>query len=113
MCDLNDEDVSTIWEVRRVRARKSYRCETCCAPIHAGEAYARIFSLFEGQASDQTVCVPCQDDNEEFGKAHGYSPNPSAFYSYLSECIRDEGERWAPMLERLNTRLTAAKEATR
>ena len=50
----------TIYEGRRVRARKAHVCGACKDAINPGHAYTRVFILFDGKATSIKRCLRCQ-----------------------------------------------------
>ncbi len=112
MCDLSYEETSTVYKVTRIaRARTKHRCDGCGRIIAVGEAYDRHDSLYDGSWTTEEACLECAEALTEFGKAHRFTPSPSTFSEYLSECVGwdEEGKHWEPMRLALNQRIAASK----
>lgn len=113
MCDFDfdAEERCDAWVVTVHRARVPRWCWCCRMPIFAGESYQRVFSIYDRSPSVEEACLSCSYDVTVFGEAHRFTPSHSTFYEYLSECIRggDDGERWRPVMERLEARIEVAR----
>ena len=110
MCFI-DLDMATVWRESERKARKEHKCSCCWGGILIGARYLSRFSVHDGRASSERMCLPCRDAREEFTAAHehdgAYIPVPSFFSEMLAECIGDGEEsekRWAPMLDAINAR---------
>jgi hypothetical protein len=54
------DETYTVYDERRVRARKQHRCAACREAIKPGHAYTRIGIVFDGCASTIKRCLRCQ-----------------------------------------------------
>ena len=55
-CDYEPSDV---WNQRRVKARKAWKCGECCGTISIGETYHRAKSLYDGRWDTFRRCEDC------------------------------------------------------
>lgn len=110
MCDFDFDGEGTLgfWTQTHPVARQARRCVLCKRTIWPGERYLRESSKWDGTVSATAACVDCENDRNEFAKAHGNQfPFMETFWQYLTECIvdDDEGEKWKPMLMRIIERI--------
>ena len=129
MCQIEPEGHCTVWNENTVkRARKRHRCDACSGFIQIGDSYLDHFSTYDGDATSEKMCPPCQVARDEFKKDHGWFPTPSSFGVYLDECIdmetdffwSDDGERvdrptrtaqkWIGVKKEMSARRAAAQE---
>ena len=54
------DETYTVYDERRVKARKEHRCGACKNAIQPGHVYVRVFVLFDGRASSIKRCLRCQ-----------------------------------------------------
>ena len=88
------DDVSTIWNEKRVVARKEHVCYECGEKIEKGDEYVRIGSLFDGRWDTYKICEYCDHDWGVLRKL-GYCQ----LVGGLAETW-DEAYRYTPKLER-------------
>jgi hypothetical protein len=110
MCSIDLEPWRAHSE-RRVRARKTYECESCYGLIAPGVEYIRHFSISaDGDISVEKMCVPCDTAMTEFANHDGHmSTSPSYFPELVRECIDyydEESRAWIPMYEAIVARGT-------
>jgi hypothetical protein len=109
MCVI-DLDPCDVWHETRRKARKEHKCSCCGRTVRKGETYLVHFDIFEGRHNSEKCCAECEQDRNEFCKAHGSAVcSPGYFPVVLEECVSDDpddedGNRWEPMLERLVAR---------
>lgn len=114
MCEIYDDgDYCTIWNERERKARKPHRCSCCRSTIQPGTVYIVHFSLFDGDATSEKMCVECVADRQAFADAHGgILFNPGSFLLRLSDCISEGDEddrRWVGMLDGIQRKRDAAR----
>jgi hypothetical protein len=93
MCSTLGE-YSVIWDEKRQRARKTYRCEHCDRAITPGTSYIRIGSLYDGSWDTIRIHAEC-DAVCEFIKQH---------------ICEAHGERGTIMIGELNEEITSLEE---
>ncbi len=108
MCYIGDLEPCSVWDEKQVKARRPHHCSCCKREITVGEIYLRHFNVFEGDASHEKLCMECEKDRDEFGKAHdGMLPMPGGLKAMLHECIGEEPEEsdvWRAMIARIKAR---------
>lgn len=113
MCAI-DLDPCEVWRPEERKARKAHVCGCCGGLIRVGERYVSLFTVFDGEASNEASCLACWADNKEFGKTHSMC-SPSYLREMVDECVGDYRDRsqseWAPLLARLDARRDAARGA--
>ena len=61
-CDCSTDDVDPrpdVYDVKVIKARKSYKCCECNEAIEVGKEYERTKGLWEGCWSTYRTCLPC------------------------------------------------------
>ena len=58
------EETYTIYDERRIKARKEHRCDACEEPIPPGHFYCRVGIVFEQSAETIKRCLRCQTLHE-------------------------------------------------
>lgn len=92
MCTLESEGYAEVWrEVPRI-ARKPRECWCCDSLIAAAQPYLSHFSVYDGRASNEQLCVACWWSRKVFSDAHDYYPMPGGFWEVLQNCIGEEDE---------------------
>lgn len=87
-----DGEPVTVYNERRVRARKPHQCSACKEAIRPGHYYMRIGIVFDGSAEALKRCLRCQ-----------------ALHAHLREkCAASEDEMWPA--DRLDCGLTYESE---
>ena len=114
MCVIDGGERCEVFTETWRKARKAHTCDSCHGVIAPGVRYLVNFALFEGHASSEKLCAPCDADRKVFSDAHGgnFIPSPSGFPELLQECVWEgnrEGDpeskaKWEPMLETLRAR---------
>lgn len=115
MCEIGMEEASVWDETRRVVKRRA-TCSCCLAELKPGTTYLKHFSICDGHVTNQSICLDCTADRDEFIAAHdALIPPPRYFRELLESCIADGDEeseqKWKPMLERFRAREAAAERA--
>jgi hypothetical protein len=88
MCVVDLDGGSEVWRESEQRARKVYRCYSCGALVLPGETYRRIFSVYEGDASDMPICEICSAASDAFCEAHDLG-GMSDVRSFVQDCASD------------------------
>lgn len=113
VCDI-DLDRCSVFTMKTQRARKTYECQSCGITIAIGDTYARVFMIFEGDASEEKMCGPCHEAMVMFGSAPGHMLlAPSSFPEFLRSCV-DEGDAdstWIALHDQLRRRQSTARGA--
>lgn len=113
MCEIDIDEYADVWNARHVKARKTWTCQGCRAPILPGERYVRVASLFDSEWSVERGCLACDAAATEFGKAHGNMRFfPSGFIDALIDCVDEndpEDAKWSAMLETIRARRASAE----
>ena len=109
MCEIDYENNVELWKWSAPRARKPHRCDCCSATINAGELYARVFYIMDGDAHHEKFCPACKEISDEFAKEHGgFRWAPNGFQEALEDCAGDD--KWLKYAEDISTRrLTVSK----
>ncbi len=108
MCFV-DLEPCEVWRETERKARKPHRCSCCRGTIPAGDEYLVHFSVFQGDATSEKMCLPCRDDRKAFADAHeGTLCTPSFLREMVAECVSEDedgdGAKWAAMLARIKAR---------
>ncbi len=93
MCEL-DLETCEVWREERRKARKAHRCSTCRADIRPGDVYVNHFSVFEGDATTEAMCLPCEDIAIRFAEHHGTRTPPGSMLETLQDCFGQEGREY-------------------
>lgn len=117
MCQLDFDEMASVWDETQVKARKAHRCDCCDGPILPGEVYLKHFSLHDGYVCSEKVCAACRPMRAAFLAAHGSTGTPGSMRPLLDQCIEaeaDEGhedvaERWREELRAMDARKAAAR----
>lgn len=111
MCefDYDDYENPSVWNQKIVKARKCHKCNCCGVNISPKETYLKHFSVYDGLASSERMCIQCYNLMLEFSKAHaGFMWSPIDFPYALRECLSEAGdkgdERWREMLKEIRER---------
>lgn len=112
MCDLDGDDfeLPSIWQQRRVTARKVHECRACHGAIRPGETYVRHFSVHGRDVVSDKMCGACVAVSDRFLGEHGAVPVPRDLRSYLLECS-DGDDEWSRAALAMEARGVAAREA--
>ena len=54
------DDHNTVYDERRVKARKAHTCGACRETIQPGHDYVRVGIVYDGSASTVKRCLRCQ-----------------------------------------------------
>lgn len=101
-----------VWREEPRKARKRHTCASCNIPIEPGTKYTSHFSVFDGEATTEALCLLCTKDRKKFADEHGQYMTPGSFPVMLNDCIWDsdpESKRWQVMQNRINARVAWAK----
>lgn len=86
MCDEADEYFS-VYNERRVRARKPHVCCACKETIRTRDVYVRTFTVFEGVGESYKHCLRCNAMLDAIAKRAEYG----AAIAFKLDC----GELWS------------------
>lgn len=102
MCDI-DLEPCTVWRETPRKARKERECGCCGTPIRPGDPYLSHFSIYDGEATSDSVCFACWWIRESFAQSHGQSMQPDALEETLRSCIDEDGREsdWRPEMASL------------
>jgi hypothetical protein len=95
--DCYDGEPATVWNERRVRARKEHRCDACKYPILAGDTYIRDALLFDGSWDVVLRCLRCEAIYVHLEKVHAESRAKYDHEDYPDRrlgCGHTYQERW-------------------
>lgn len=96
-----------VWQETERKARKSHECSCCHGTIKAGAMYLVHFSVFDGTATSEKMCGPCEADRKEFADAHeSLLCSPGWLRRMVRDCMGegDDDEKWRAMLDRIKAR---------
>lgn len=113
MCDIGELERCSVWREEERRSRRERVCDACGGTIERGERYTSHFSVFEGDATSESMCAGCKPARVEFCAAHfeWALTCPSYFATTLFECVGEDGDdsRWEPMKAAMQDRQNARK----
>lgn len=116
MCNVEfDSDGPSVHRTEVRAARKPWRCLCCGVAIQAGERHRYLFSVHDGDATEERSCLACDASNQAFSDAHGVWLYPSALQEFLSECVVEEDRKspWRSPLAGILRRKRAAQRAAK
>lgn len=106
MCSI-DLEPCEVWNESIQRAKKEHTCACCGRIVKSGHRYAKVFMVFEGQATTERSCLPCWRAGGVFADAHdGMRCTPGSLEDMIVECI-DEGDEGVGQWKRMLTRIRA------
>lgn len=113
MCEIGMAEASQWSETKRVVKRRA-TCSACGTRLVAGAEYFKHFSVCEGRVCNESICLDCYRDRDEFVAAHdAMIPPPAYFVELLDGCIDEDDEEsestWKPMRARITARYEAAR----
>lgn len=109
MCTVYGE-TAAVWNHYSRNARKAHRCDVCSGAIEPRQRYFLVTALMDDYWATAKLCALCEIFFEAFGNEHRFWPWPAELHTYLTECVRDEGDtasRWTPMIEAIEARRAA------
>lgn len=93
MCSISGLERSQVWSETERRARKAHDCDCCGGRIKPGETYIKHFSVYDGIATSEKVCMPCHEARDEFCLKHNFVGIPSRFGFDLQDCVGEATHR--------------------
>lgn len=110
MCYI-DLDPCEVWKVTEVqKCRKRHVCQGCYTQIPVGSHYWKIFTIYDGHASEEKECDSCHAIFEEFAAEDGHTRSvPSYMAELIGECVYEDVDdpknlRYLKMLEEMSAR---------
>lgn len=85
------DDMYTVYDERRVKARKTHRCGACRESIQPGHFYVRVGVVFDGRGSAIKRCLRCQALHVHLrAKCDALNAASNAHFGYADRMWPDE-----------------------